>query len=132
MPYLVDSDVLIDLLAERPDALELLTRLAPDGLAMSMMTYLEVYEGTPRTPQPQEAQTRLRTLLKEIPVLPFSFALAERCAHLRDRLRREGKRVRSRAFDVLVAATALEYNLMLVTRNTEDYSDIPELKLHTP
>ena len=50
MPYLVDSDVLIDLLAERPETLELLTRLAPEGLAMSMITYLEVYEGTLRTP----------------------------------------------------------------------------------
>ena len=132
MPYLVDSDVLIDLLAERPDTLELLSQLAPEGLAMSMITYLEVYEGTLRTPQPEKTQARLRTLLQEIPVLPFSFALAERCAHLRDRLRRAGKRVRSRAFDVLVAATALEHNLTLVTRNTEDYDDIPELKLYTP
>ena len=132
MPYLVDSDVLIDLLADRPATLELLTRLAPEGLAMSLITYLEVYEGTLRTPQPQEAQARLRTLLMEIPVLPLSLSLAERCAHLRDRLRRAGKRVRSRAFDVLVAATALEHNLTLVTRNTEDYEDIPELKLYTP
>ena len=132
MPYLVDSDVLIDLLAEHPDTLELLTRLAPEGLAMSLITYLEVYEGTLRTPQPQEAQARLRTLLTEIPVLPLSLSLAERSAHLRDRLRRAGKRVRSRAFDVLVAATALEHNLTVVTRNTEDYEDIPELKLQTP
>ncbi len=132
MPYLVDSDVLIDLLAERPDALELLTHLAPDGLAMSLITYLEVYEGTLRTPKPQEAQARLRSLLKEIPVLPFSFALAERCAQLRHRLRQEGKRVRSRAFDVLVAATAVEHDLILVTRNTEDYDGIPDLKLYTP
>ena len=132
MPYLVDSDVLIDLLAERPEALELLTHLAPEGLAMSLITYLEVYEGTLRTPKPQEAQARLRTLLQEIPVLPFSFTLAERCAHLRDSLRRAGKRVRSRAFDVLVAATALEHNLTLVTHNREDYDDIPGLKLHTP
>ena len=132
MPYLVDSDVLIDLLAERPETLELLTRLAPEGLAMSMITYLEVYEGTLRTPQPQAAQARLRTLLQEIPLLPLSLRLAERCAHLRDRLRRAGKRVRPRAFDVLVAATALEHNLTLVTRNIEDYEDIPELKLQTP
>ena len=30
----------------------------------------------------------------------------------------------------LIAATALEYNLTLVTRNTEDYADVPGLKLY--
>ena len=59
MPYLVDSDLLIDLLAQHPETLELLPRLAPEGFAMSMITYLEIYEGTLRTPQPQEAQARL-------------------------------------------------------------------------
>ena len=32
----------------------------------------------------------------------------------------------------LLAATALEYNLTLVTRNNEDYADIPGVKLYRP
>ena len=45
-------------------------------------------------------------------------------------MRKAGKRVNSRALDLLIAATALEYDLTLVTRNTEDYGDIPGLKLY--
>jgi predicted nucleic acid-binding protein len=40
---------------------------------------------------------------------------------LRETLKRQGKRVNSRAFDLVVAATALQHGLMLVTRNVADY-----------
>ncbi len=34
--------------------------------------------------------------------------------------------------DLLLAATALEHNLTLVTRNTRDFTSIPDLKLFNP
>jgi len=61
--------------------------------------------------------------------LPISPEIARRCAQLRETLRREGKRVRQRALDLLIAATALEFGLTVVTRNSEDYRDIPGLSL---
>ena len=36
----------------------------------------------------------------------------------------QGKRVRQRALDLMIAATAIEYNLILVTRNRPDCADI--------
>jgi predicted nucleic acid-binding protein len=62
-------------------------------------------------------------------LLPLSPAVARRCAELRRQLRRQGKRVRARALDLIVAATAIEYDLTLVTNNTAGYRDIPGLKL---
>lgn len=41
----------------------------------------------------------------------------------------QGKRVRQRALDLLIAATAIEHNLTLVTRNQADYRDVPGLML---
>jgi predicted nucleic acid-binding protein len=46
--------------------------------------------------------------------------VAQRCARLREALRGDRRRVDARAFDLLVAATALEYDLTLVTRNLRD------------
>ena len=43
--YLVDSDWAISYLSNRPNAVALLDRLVEDGLAMSIITYAEVYEG---------------------------------------------------------------------------------------
>lgn len=65
-------------------------------------------------------------------MLPLSPAVAERCARLRETLRKQRKRINMRALDLIIAATALEYNLTLVTRNTEDYVDIPDLQLSRP
>jgi tRNA(fMet)-specific endonuclease VapC len=131
MPYLIDSDWIIDLLADVPEAVGVVDELAGDGIAISMITYMEVYQGTLRTADPVAAQQSLHTLLEDVPVLPLSFAVAKRCAQLRETLKRSRKRVRARALDLLVAATALEHDLTLVTRNTEDYSDIPGLSIHS-
>ncbi|MGD9890251.1 MAG: type II toxin-antitoxin system VapC family toxin [Dehalococcoidia bacterium] len=93
------------------------------------MTYMEVFQGVNRSPDPQQATSRLNSLVIRAPVVPFSIAVAERCAGLREHLQGQGRRVRSRALDLIVAATAVEHDLTLVTRNKSDYRDIPNLKL---
>ncbi len=62
----------------------------------------------------------------------FSLTVAKRCALLREQLKQEQKRVKSRALDLINAAIALEHDLTLVTRNSEDYQDIPGLQLYPP
>jgi len=130
MPYLIDTDWVIDLLASVPEAIQLLDRLAQDGIAISIITYMEAYQGVERSPHPEEAQNKLSALLDSLPVVSLSPAVAQRCARLRETLRKQGKRVNARSLDLIIAATALEYNLTLVTRNTEDYADVPGLKLY--
>jgi tRNA(fMet)-specific endonuclease VapC len=93
---------------------------------------MEAFQGVTRSPHPQEAQAKFRALAKSIPILPLSIVVAERCARLRETLRSENKRVNSRALDLIIAATALEYDLTLVTENTGDFKDIPELALSQP
>ena len=132
MPYLVDTDWVIDLLASVPEALQLLDRLAQDGIAISIITYMEAYQGVERSPHPEEAQSKLTAFLNSVPVIPLTPAVAQRCARLRETLRKQGRRVNARSLDLIIAATALEYNLTLVTRNAEDYADIPGLKLYPP
>lgn len=65
-------------------------------------------------------------------VLPIPRDVARRCARLREALRRQGHRVNSRAFDLINAAIAIEHDLTLVTRNANDFRDIPNLKVVVP
>src|ERR671916_91549 len=106
MPYLVDSDVLIAQREGQPGAWALLNQLAPEGLAISIITYMEVYQGTLRSPDPERARVGFETFLAGVPVIPFSLAAARRCAALREELSRRGKRVRSRSLDLGTAAIA--------------------------
>jgi predicted nucleic acid-binding protein len=130
MAYLVDSNVVIDHLGEVPEASQFLDRFAQDGIVMSIVTYMEAYQGVLRSEQPEEAAEKFHAFIDSVLILPFSFAVAERCARLRETLRSQNKRVKSRALDLVIAATALEYGLTLVTKNTEDFKDIPDLILY--
>jgi predicted nucleic acid-binding protein len=128
--YLIDSDWLIDHIANEPTATQLLAQLAPVGIAISVVTFMEVLEGILRSPNPQQARADFDAFPANVPVLLFSPAVAEQCAQVRESLRRQNRRVHSRALDLIVAAPALEYGLTLVTRNTADYKDIPGLQLY--
>jgi predicted nucleic acid-binding protein len=55
MPYLVDSNVVIDHLAAVPDASQFLDRFAQDGIVISIVTYMEAFQGVVRSEQPEEA-----------------------------------------------------------------------------
>jgi predicted nucleic acid-binding protein len=129
MDYLIDSDVLNNFLKGDPDTVRTVGNFLPAGVAISIVTYMEAYQGVLQDPDPIASQQRYADTLKGIPILPFSEVTARRCAHLRHQLSLEGKRVRPRALDLMIAATALEHNLTLVTRNRVDYQDIPGLTL---
>jgi len=45
MKYLVDSDWVVDYLAGKQQAVSLLTFVWPDGIAISLITLGEIYEG---------------------------------------------------------------------------------------
>src|SRR6266571_2134942 len=130
MPYLVDTDLVIDHLGQVKEATSLLEQLAPEGIAMSIITYMEAYQGVLRSPNLKEARAKFQAFRKSIPVLPFSLTIAKRCALLRETLNQAGKRVKARALDLMNAAIALEHDLTLVTRSRQDYQDIPDLKLY--
>ena len=130
MAYLLDSDWLILRSANRPTAVQLVRQLASAGLAVSVITYLEVFQGLDREPDPGAAEVRLGRLLATMTVLPVSRDVARRCAFRA--LRQQGRRIGPRALDLLIAATAIEHDLALVTRNVDDYRDVPGLRLYPP
>jgi predicted nucleic acid-binding protein len=130
MAYLIDSDWIVEHLANSDEANQLLSQLSEDGIAISIITYIEMYQGVLRSPDPKEAERKLQTFVDAVSVLSISAAVARRCAHIRETLRKQGKEFRRRVFDLLIAATALEHNLTLVTRNRANYADGPNIRFY--
>ena len=110
----------------------MLARLSDEGIAISIITYIEIYQGVLRSPTPKEAERKLTAFVDTVSILPISPAVARRCAHIRETLRKQRKEFRRRASDLLIAATALEHDLTLVTRNREDYEDVPNIRFYQP
>lgn len=130
MKYLIDSDWLIDALNGQPSALAVLEELSAEGLAVSVIAIGELLEGLDSAPQPASHRAMLRQFLAGITLLPVDESIVEHFARNRARLRRQGMLIPD--MDLLIAATALRFDLTLLTRNQRHFRRIPELRLYTP
>lgn len=129
--YLVDTDYIIDALCAQVSAVQTLLDLAPHGLAISLISYGELYEGAYYATDPVAALTALQTFLEGKELLPLTTAIVERFAVLRGGLPRSVRR-QVGDVDLLIAATALIHDLVLLTRNLKDFQHVPGLRLYQP
>jgi predicted nucleic acid-binding protein len=129
--YLLDTDWIVDVLNGQERAIQTALELAPAGLAVSIITYGELYEGAAFAHDPTPALAGLRSFLKGKAILPLTQPIMERFARIRGSLPRP-VRQQIGDFDLLIAATCLAHNLTLLTRNIKDFQQIPHLKLYQP
>ncbi len=62
--------------------------------------------------------------------MPTSWRAARAFGRVASALRSAGRTPAARAFDALIAATAVAHGLPLFTGNPRDFEGIPELQLH--
>ena len=111
---LLDSDVLIDHL--RGDHRIAIGR---DSVHVSSVTRAELFAGR------GSDEGLVRRLLDPFSELPVDRAVAERAG----RIRRTSKIGMA---DALIAATAIQHRLTLVTRNSGDFASVSGLRLRLP
>ena len=124
MILLLDTTVLVDVLRRRKDRLALLEELTEmgHGLTTSVMCVAEVYAGM----RPGE-EVRTQGLLAGVPCYPISMTIAERAGTLKCEWARKGRTLT--LTDMMIAATALEHGLRLVTDNRKDFP-MPEIAFY--
>ena len=91
MKYLVDSDYVADYLGAQTHAIQLLTSFAKDDLAISLITYGEIFEGVYFGRDPHKTAEVFRRFLRPVAVIPLTQAIMRQFAHIRGELRRTGK-----------------------------------------
>src|SRR5437867_9613564 len=119
MRYLVDTDWVADYLKGRADAVTLLTALSQDGIAISLISYGEIYEGLYFGPDPNRYEQVFLGFLHDVDVLPLNEEIMKQFALLRGDLRAKGKLIGD--LDLVIAVTALHHRIILVTRNTKHF-----------
>lgn len=123
MPYLLDTNVVIRHLNGDPPVQAVVKKLTPDGIAVSTVTVMEVWQAVHSATNPRTLAEEYQDFFDSILVIPFDTAIAKRGARLRHDLKQQGIRTRDRALDLQIAATALYHRLELVTYNQRDYDD---------
>ncbi|MGB8645133.1 MAG: type II toxin-antitoxin system VapC family toxin [Anaerolineae bacterium] len=130
MPYLLDADWAINALAGRPQTVQTLQKLAPEGIAISLVTVGEIYEGAFGFPDSQMHIMRFRQWLAPFRLLTLEDAIMLRFAEIRSSLRKSGQLIPD--FDLLLASTALHHNLTVLTFNYKHLQRIPSIQIYRP
>lgn len=128
MSYLLDADWIIQALAGRPHATAALNRLAGTRIAISFFTVGEVYEGAFQSSNPQAHVDSFREFFRPFRIVNLNDAIMSEFAEIRALLRRQGNLIPD--FDILIGATAVHYDLTLLTYNVRHFDRIPDLKLY--
>ncbi len=123
MIYLLDTNVLIDVLNNRGGRPQLLDQFSRQDilLACSAINVTELLMGM----RPGEG-ARTQKLVRSLEFYPVTRAIAELAADLYREWRKKGQTLG--LADVTIAATALTHELVLVTENHKHFP-MPELQL---
>lgn len=125
--YLIDTDWIIDFLKGERKVVEKLVSLVDDGLAISIISLAELYEGIYASAQVEKQSQGLNDFLTAVTVIGIDDKICKVFGEQRMRLRREGKLIDN--LDLLIAATSLHYNLTLMTNNISHFDRIKGLKI---
>jgi tRNA(fMet)-specific endonuclease VapC len=124
MSYLVDTDILVDISRNNEAAMDFLDRL--DGSwSMSIITALELIVGA----RNKKEVIQIDQLVAVYSAIPLTAEIGNSSYGL---LRQFAKSHGLRVFDSLIAATAIEENLTLLSKNKKHFQMITDLNLEIP
>lgn len=132
MGYLIDTCIWIDVEQGRLGPADVSARTGDDPVYLSPVTLAELRLGIEMTVDPGVRQKRLATYrrMTRKPLLPIDADTADVFGEIAGLLAKAGVRAhRTRVQDLWLASQAIQHGLGLVTRNTEDFADIPGLDL---
>jgi predicted nucleic acid-binding protein len=120
MGYLVDSNVLIDYVAERFEIhqLKTLDLIFDEELCISATTKIEVlgYNGE------KEEQDKMLLFVNNSTIIPINDEVVERTILIK-------KLIKIKTPDAIIASTALVLGYTLITNNFKDFNRVAGLKL---
>jgi tRNA(fMet)-specific endonuclease VapC len=127
--YLVDTDWIINYLKGHNKTVNVLGALHGDGLAISVVSFSEIYEGIYyfENPKRKKLEGDFKNFLEGVMVLDVDEDIGKKFGQLRAKLRKKGNLIDN--FDLLIASTAICYNLVLLSENVRHFNRVEGLQL---
>ena len=124
--YLLDTNVCIRVLRDRPaSARERFNREA-DGLCISTIVLTELLHGAAKSARPIDNRSKVDSLANRLTILPFDTEAAGHAADIRADLERQGRTIGG--YDVLIAGHARSRGLIVVTGNLGEFTRVAGLR----
>lgn len=125
--YLIDTDWIIHYLNGQRETVKRLAALRKEGLAISVISLAELYEGVYYSTNPEGDKKALDDFLTEVSILGLEDEICKIFGKERGKLRKF--KIVIGDFDLLIAATCLCYNLTLLTNNTRHFNMVEGLNI---
>ncbi|MEM8676029.1 MAG: PIN domain-containing protein [Cyanobacteria bacterium P01_G01_bin.67] len=126
--YLLDTTTISDILRRNPLVLNQMRKVSPTEVCISSVSQYEIEYGFIKSPNSRKRfEEDLKRLYQEIGCIPLTTEIATIAATVASQLKEKGKPIGLP--DVLIAATGLAENLVVVTSNTKHFERIKSIEL---
>jgi len=127
--YLIDTDWAIHYLNANSKIVANLDARRADGIAISVIQVAELYEGALYARDPAASEGELHDFLTGMAKLPTDEDTCRIFGRERGRLRAFSKIIGD--FDLMIAATAIQHHLILLTNNRRHFDRIEALRIES-
>ena len=128
MKYLLDTNTCIRYINGRsPGIRAKLPTIPRVEVGASIITRAEMFYGAAKSQTPERSRQKQLEFLQTVQTVPFDEAAALIYGDLRAHLDKQGTPIGGN--DLLIAATALASELILVTHNIREFGRVPGLRL---
>jgi tRNA(fMet)-specific endonuclease VapC len=124
--YLLDTNLCIRVLRDRPRAVRDRFNLEADGLCISTIVLSELLHGAAKSDRPEHNRREVERFAARLDVLAFDEAAAAHAADIRATLERQGLPIGG--YDLLIAGHARSRGLTVITGNLAEFGRIDGLR----
>lgn len=125
----IDTDILIDLLRNKTEAVAFVAKLQDRDFLLSttVINQFELHYGAHKSRNPEKSLQATKKLLTRLQILPLTPRSAQTAGHIFAELETKGQTIGLR--DTLIGAIALTREYSVATNNTEHFKKIADLKI---
>ncbi len=124
--YMLDTNLCIRVLRERPASLRDRFNLEADGLCISTIVLTELLHGAAKSARPDHNRREVENFAARLDVLTFDRDAAGHAADIRAALERDSQVIGG--YDVLIAGHARSRGLIIVTGNLREFRRVAGLR----
>jgi tRNA(fMet)-specific endonuclease VapC len=124
--FMLDTNVCIRVLRDRPASARVRFNAEADGLCISAVTLGELLHGAAKSDRPVEKRREVERLTARLAVLPFDDEAAAHYGDIRADLERRGMVIGP--YDLMIAGHARSRGLVVVTGNLGEFTRVAGLR----
>lgn len=126
MKYLLDSNICIHFFRGKFNLIEKFSKVGLSSCSISEITLAELVYGAENSNDPIKNHKLINKLTRQISILPI-YDCIPLYGKEKSRLRKEGKMIND--FDLLIACTAIENSLIMVTENVREFERVKNINI---